>query len=113
MVEGSFDDMLWVSPGLIPRPLLSVDPGTGGSNGSVVSPGLIPRPLLSVVNGKYPKWVVMRVAGVNPPAFVERWFTNMDQRKRNEGVAGVNPPAFVERNNYVALGCWAALCRRG
>ena len=37
------------------------------------------------------------VAGVYPPAFVERWAARAAGWARRAGVAGVYPPAFVER----------------
>ena len=37
------------------------------------------------------------VAGVNPPAFVERSTPLINEIVFNTSVAGVNPPAFVER----------------
>ena len=64
-----------------------------------VSPGLMPRPSLSVVQ----RHLVHRspltgVAGVDAPAFVERTTpTNISTPLDQPGVAGVDAPAFVER----------------
>ena len=63
-----------VSPGLMPRPSLSVVAAIDHARSCRVSPGLMPRPSLSEpALGCRDSQRHDRVAGVDAPAFVERW----------------------------------------
>ena len=86
-----------VSPGFIPRPSLSVKRSGLCRSHAVVSPGFIPRPSLSVMHEREHAGLGVGVAGVHPPAFVERWLS-IPRLRRARCVAGVHPPAFVERS---------------
>ena len=61
-----------VSPGFDPRPLLSGYVRVNRPQGVLVSPGFDPRPLLSEDLDVQVNDFSVRVAGVRPPAFVER-----------------------------------------
>ena len=82
----------------MPRPSLSVK---GEQSLLVVqgcvSPGLMPRPSLSVLAvlgvTTHP---LMRVAGADAPAFVER-SSSVRPSRLSPSVAGADAPAFVER----------------
>ena len=77
-----------VSPGFNPRPSLSGARAGNQCHGAPVSPGFNPRPSLSVRD----------IA---------------DEADVQAGVAGVQPPAFVERSlRMVAQSC-SVQCRRG
>ena len=45
---------------------------------------------------------VVGVAGVQTPAFVERWTATRIGNAMKSGVAGVQTPAFVERAGWIA-----------
>ena len=102
-----------VSPGLTPRPSLSVDVARRGHRAEdLVSPGLTPRPSLSVASCVNHDPDLGRVAGVDSPAFVER-MCPARARSTKRGVAGVDSPAFVERGMCANWTCFALVCRRG
>ena len=88
-----------VSPGLMPRPSLSVPRAPSGRlQPRRVSPGLMPRPSLSAGAASRSRDRAGRcVAGVDAPAFVERAPSTIRPTATQTCVAGVDAPAFVER----------------
>ena len=110
-----------MSPGVTPRPSLSVHPRQGPPVAFDVSPGVTPRPSLSGPLETHDADRSMRVAGGHAPAFVERSPVSrsrstvrvspgvtprpslsvdgaLGRRLRPGGVAGGHAPAFVERS---------------
>ena len=78
------------------RPSLSVRRARQGFWGGSVSPGSRPRPSLSELARVGGEVLLVSVAGVSAPAFVERG-EGRGGVQDCSGVAGVSAPAFVER----------------
>ena len=64
-----------------------------------MSPGFNPRPSLNEQEGAESGRYWLSVAGVQPPAFVERGTTRGWRPALTSSVAGVQTPAFVERTS--------------
>ena len=86
-----------LSPGFTPRPSLSDDQRHALPPGGRLSPGFTPRPSLSERAVRRFACRPAAVAGVHPPAFVERPSSTSKWAGATASVAGVHPPAFVER----------------